>query len=532
MVNSDVNKDLLKIDIDDIHKDQSINIGIDTINLNKQAIIFVNTKNSAEKTAEEISKKNIKLINKDNLMVLSNDILDSISKPTKQCKRLSLCVKKGIAFHHSGLTQKQKDLIQDNFLKGTIKIICATPTLAAGVDLPAFRSIIKDTKRYTKNGMDYIPVLEFMQMSGRAGRPNFDKIGQAIIICKNENEKEFLIDNYINGKPEKIYSKIAVEPALRFYLLSLISNNFVKNKKQIINFFSKTFWAYQYEDMNELEKIINKMLKLLKDYNFINSSSDGDFDNDFVDANEIEDENFYSTKIGKRISQLYIDPLTANNFILAMKNQKNKTINDFSFIQMICNSNEIRPLLRVKNKEYDFYNNFLMKNENSIITKISDSYSYDFDIFLDTVKTSCFFLDWVDEMNEDEILEKYNIRPGEINYKINICDWLLYSCIEIAKLLNITELLNKLNKLRIRIKYGVKEELLLLLRFKNIGRNRARKLFNNRIKDIKDIKTIDYSSLSSLIGPRIAKDLKEQVGEKINVVLKNKRKGQLSINNF
>jgi helicase len=513
--------------INNLHDDQSINIAIDTIKQNKQAIIFTNTKSSAEKTAEEISKIN-NIFDANKLLDLSNQILGSLSKPTKQCNRLSKCIKKGIAFHHSGLTQKQKDLVQDFFLIGVIKIICATPTLAAGVDLPAYRSIIKDVKRFSRRGMDYIPVLEYMQMIGRAGRPKFDKVGEAILISKTENEKENLIEKYIYGKPEKIYSKIAVEPALRFYLLSLISNDFAKNKNQVLNFFSKTFWAHQYGDFYELEKIINRMIMLLSDYEFINISKK----DDFTSADELDSENYNATSLGKRISQLYIDPLTANNFILALKNALNKETNEVSFLHMVCSANEMRPLIKVKSKEYDYYNSYLLKYEDYFLSEIADNYSYEFDLFLDALKTTNFFIDWINELDEEEILEKYNIRPGEINYKINICDWLLYSCIEIVKLLNLNELTNKLNKLRIRIKHGAKEELLPLLRLKNIGRNRARKLFNNRIKDIKDIKNIDYSSLSSLIGPKIAKDIKEQVGEKINVVLKSKRTGQLSIDKF
>ena len=67
---------------------------------------------------------------------------------------------------------KQRELIEDNFREGVIKIICATPTLAYGLSLPAFRSILKDLRRYGPRGMAYIPVLEYLQMSGRAGRLN------------------------------------------------------------------------------------------------------------------------------------------------------------------------------------------------------------------------------------------------------------------------------------------------------------------------------------------------------------------------
>ena len=112
--------------------DPTIKLVLDTIDKKKQALVFANTKNSAEKTAEDISKQIKK--SSPELIKLAEDALKAIGTPTKQCKRLAICLKKGIAFHHAGLTYKQKDLIEDNFKAGLIKIICATPTLCISRD--------------------------------------------------------------------------------------------------------------------------------------------------------------------------------------------------------------------------------------------------------------------------------------------------------------------------------------------------------------------------------------------------------------
>ncbi|MBU1204470.1 MAG: DEAD/DEAH box helicase, partial [Nanoarchaeota archaeon] len=103
-----------------------INLAIDTIKRDKQALVFVNTKRSAEKAAEDISKQIKKQDEK--LDELSEGILKALSRPTKQCERLARCIKKGIAFHHAGLVAKQRELIEDSFRQGIIKIICSTPT--------------------------------------------------------------------------------------------------------------------------------------------------------------------------------------------------------------------------------------------------------------------------------------------------------------------------------------------------------------------------------------------------------------------
>jgi len=142
-----------------LYSDSTLNVAFDTIKKDKQAIVFANTKNSAEKCAEEIAKK-IK-INDKKLIELSEKCLKSLSSPTKQCRRLAYCLKKGIAFHHAGLASKQKELVEDNFRNKIIKVIAATPTLAAGLDLPAYRVILKDLRRFGPRGLQYIPVLEY-----------------------------------------------------------------------------------------------------------------------------------------------------------------------------------------------------------------------------------------------------------------------------------------------------------------------------------------------------------------------------------
>ena len=138
----------------------ALDLALDTIKLEKQALVFVNAKRSAEKVAEDISKQ---LEPQEKLEVLAEQVLKAIPKPTKQCERLAKMIQTGVAFHHAGLHHKQKELVEDNFRKGTIKIIACTPTLAYGLDLPAFRAIIRDLKRFGPRGMAFIPVLEFLQ---------------------------------------------------------------------------------------------------------------------------------------------------------------------------------------------------------------------------------------------------------------------------------------------------------------------------------------------------------------------------------
>jgi len=513
------------IKIDGEFESPVLDIALDTLKIGKQALIFVNTKKSAEKTAEEISKKIN--VNDKKLIELADKALNSLSRPTKQCEKLAFCLKKSIAFHHAGLTQEQKNIVEDNFRSGAIKIICCTPTLAYGVDLPAYRAIIKDLRRYTLHGLAWIPVLDYMQMSGRAGRPNYDNEGQSIVIAPTDSEKEKIEERYINGSPEEIYSKLAVEPVLRTYILSLIAANFTTTKENLFDFFDKTFYAHQFKDLRRLHSTIAKVIDMLEEWEFITRSG-----NDFANANELNDEKLKPTLIGKRVAELYIDPLTAYFIINCLRNASDKKINAFSFLQMITHTLEVRPLLKVGIREYEKVQEAMLELSGFLLENEPSMYEPEYEDFLSSIKTALMLNHWISEQDEEFLLEEYNIRPGELRAKLEIADWLLYASEEICRIMHYQSLIKEIIKLRLRLKYGAKEELLPLVRLENIGRVRARILFRNRLRDIKDVKNADLSTLTQLLGEKIALSIKKQTGQEQKEVPENKRKGQISLKDW
>jgi len=116
-----------------------------------------------------------------------------------------------------------------DFKAGLIKCIVATPTLAAGINLPARRVIVRDVTRYDADlGVNApISVLEIRQMMGRAGRPKYDSIGEAILLAKGIEMVDELKERYILQDTEPIYSKLSIERALRTHILAAIASGFV-----------------------------------------------------------------------------------------------------------------------------------------------------------------------------------------------------------------------------------------------------------------------------------------------------------------
>ena len=125
------------------------------------------------------------------------------------------------------------------------------------------------------------------------------------------------------------------------------------------------------------------------------------------------------------------------------------------------------------------------------------------------------FLDWINEVSERDILEKYRVAPGELHRRIYNLDWLAYSAQEIARIIGGKEHISPLLNLRTRLRHGVKKELIPLVRFKGIGRVRARKLYRSGIKNAGDIRKAAREKLVGLLGEKTADSIVEQAGKEI-----------------
>lgn len=486
-------------------------IAKDTVNRKKQALVFVSTRRSAEAAAEKIGdeiKASLSMEEKQKLSEISNQILNALDSPTKQCDRLAACVRNGVAFHHAGLVAKQRQLIEKNFKSGLIKIISATPTLAQGINLPAFRAIIRDAKRYNSlTGYEYIPVLDYQQMTGRAGRPQFDDFGESILVAKNLDEAEELFERYVMGEPEEISSKLASEPILRMHILSLVASGECYSLSSLSEFFSRTFYGFQYGSSSELGEKLEKMLDVLENYGFI----------------LVKNGRLGATPIGKRVSELYIDPHTAYNLICGLKilhenidNEEFAGNADFLLLELLSNALELRPLLSVKSADLRNIMQAIAGIEKQMLHRMPDEFDYEYDEFLRSFKTAMMFHDWSEEFTEEQMLEKYRLMPGELYSKLNIIDWLLYSAQELALLMGAMEIIKHVRKARVRMEYGIKEELLALVKLRDIGRVRARRLFNAGFRTLEDLRGAPEQTLAFLIGSSAAKSIKGQLAGKVD----------------
>ncbi|MFQ6050342.1 MAG: DEAD/DEAH box helicase [Candidatus Hydrothermarchaeota archaeon] len=486
----------------------------DSLKEGGQVLIFTSTRQNAEKLAEKLSSMVKAHLNQEELRYLNEarkEVLRILPEPTKLCKRLSSCISSGIAFHHAGLHMRQRSLIEDLFRSNKLLVITATPTLAMGLNLPARRVIIHDYRRYTPMlGRVPILVLEYKQMAGRAGRPKYDSYGEAILIAKTWREREFLFDNYIYGDPERVESKLGVEPVLRSHVLSSIATEFVKDEEDLLNFFKNTFYAYQY-GVRDLNESIKNTLSFLERENMIKRGK------------------FKATRFGKRVSELYIDPLSAIIFRNALKKAEEREIDELDILHTICHSPDM-DLLMLRRSEYSIYEDLA---DREFLVELPDKFKEieRYELFLSELKTASMLKDWIDEVPEDKIVEKHDLGPGDIRNKVELANWLLYSLGEISKIFRSRhrKFVFNLNK---RVQYGVKEELLSLVSLRGIGRARARKLYTHGLKTKEDLKKASADSLSKieLIGEKVAISILKQLEEKEEI--RDKKEVQTSFFDF
>ncbi len=468
----------------------------DTLNLKqKQALVFVNTRKHSEGLAKKLStltEKKLSEKEKRSLEKASQRVLSALEAPTEQCVLLSKLVAKGIAFHNAGLLQKQRAIIEELFKSNHLKVLVATPTLAAGVNLPAFRVIIPSLYRYTAWGQQRIPVREYKQWAGRAGRPKFDSSGESILVARSELEIEDLLENYVNGDIEDVSSRLSLEPVLRMHLLAAIANNFVFDWQSMEDFFGKTFYAFQFGSLSSLFEKISSLLAELQQLGF-------------VEGNE---KRFKATVLGARVSELYLDPLSAHNLILALKRN---ALDSFAFLFAFAGTFELYPLISVSAKREAELWEKLQGFAGDLPADLQKEMFLDSDL-LKKFNTALLLQSWIDELPEQAIAKEFNVQPGILHSKLLICDWLAYGAFELSKLLGLEKNLPRLLVLRKRLKKGVREELLQLCELKWVGRVRARRLWHSNIRSIADLKNVPFEVLAKLLGTDVAIKLKKQLG--------------------
>ncbi len=301
------------------------------------------------------------------------------------------------------------------------------------------------------------------------------------------------------AKPERIWSRLAVEKIIRAHVLSTIASDFAHTEQGIYEFFGKTFYAYQY-DVKAIKTVINKILRFLHDEEMIVVAGDS----------------ILATKFGKRISELYIDPLSGVIIRDALQS-KPPVLTEFSLLHLISHTPDMGPIMRPYQREMD---NLAVQTEDhkqELFVEPPDQWSdhIGYAEFLGEVKTAMVMNNWIEELPEEKIIERFNVQPGDLYRTIETAKWLLHATDELSPVVAKNKEVSSLShELVERVSKGIKRELLPIVQLEGVGRVRGRIIFNAGYQNIPDLKRASIEELTNLpsVGPRLAKKIKEQVG--------------------
>ncbi len=430
------------------------------INQGGQVLVFVNSRKRAEDTAIKLSLT----------LGLSSD--EGLTEPEEKTDRfariLATIIPRGVAFHHAGLSGSDRKMVEDRFKAGELKVIVATPTLAAGVNLPARAVIIRDITRFSDGAVGYISNTEVNQMLGRAGRPKFDTVGYGVIYSANPSSIE-RIREYFNGEPEPVNSNLGNGRMIRFNTLALISTGLGSTKENILKFFQRSLLAVQ-KDLKSMEPALDSSIQYLIENGLAKSLG----------------ERLSISQIGKLVSDLYIDPQTA---ILFRDYLSNGNHEDESAITIISMSQDLQPI-NMRSSEQEIVEEFLMSR---------DLPYFDLDDYESRIKTAMVLLDWINEVGIDQICEKYGIGPGDIQSRISTAEWMAFALGRMARMF-LPQKSSYFQMLSLRLGEGIKSDIMELTTVPNIGRVRARRLYNAGIKSVEQLASASVESLKRIAG--------------------------------
>lgn len=177
----------------------------------------------------------------------------------------------GVASHHAGLLPGWKVLVERLFQKGLIKVVFATETLAAGINMPARSTVISAISKRTDNGHRMLTANEFLQMSGRAGRRGMDKVGYVTVIGTQFQSPEEVAELVLSDA-NPLESRFSPKYSM---VLNLLQKFSMDEAKELI---LKSFGYYSssdrlkplYTQLEKTDKTIEKLNEFVCPYKLTN----------------------------------------------------------------------------------------------------------------------------------------------------------------------------------------------------------------------------------------------------------------------
>ena len=206
----------------------------------KQVMIFVHSRKETSKSAEAMIDLSSKGCTNNLLENIDHEKYSLWKKQVEKSRSLEVqqLFYKGVGVHHAGMLRADRTLTEQLYEQGLIKVLCCTATLAWGINLPAHTVIIKGTELYDpeRGGFVDLSILDVFQIFGRAGRPQYDTSGHAIMITPHKS-----LGTYLGLLSNQAPIESGFIKSLADHLNAEIVNGTVTNIREAASWLSYTF---------------------------------------------------------------------------------------------------------------------------------------------------------------------------------------------------------------------------------------------------------------------------------------------------
>jgi replicative superfamily II helicase len=179
---------------------------------------------------------------------------------------------KGVAFHHAGLTVEEREIVAAAYDQGVLKVMVATCSLAAGINLPARRVIMHGARM----GREMVGPAMLRQMRGRAGRKGKDEVGESYVCCAKADLEE--VAALLEADLPPVVSSLTPEKrGLKRALLEVIATRLATSPESTNDYIQRTL-LYQTMDHQELEAMVETTIQELQDADTIRHTDTGSYE--------------------------------------------------------------------------------------------------------------------------------------------------------------------------------------------------------------------------------------------------------------
>lgn len=409
---------------------------------------------------------------------------------------LEKTVPRGVAFHHAGLTTEERELIATAYDQGVLKVLVATCSLAAGINLPARRVILHGARM----GADLIGPSLLRQMKGRAGRKGKDEIGESYLCCQ-KSDIEAVAELMEADLPKIESCLVPGKRGIKRALLEIISVKLATSSESIDEFMNNTLACHTLDPL-DIKDMIESSLQELSSCDLVKPSKNNGYTSTRLGKAIVascltpEDGLFVHSELQKALRAFVMDEEMHALYLFTPIQQSQAKINWKVFREEVetLNSSNLRVLEFIGLKFV-----YINKMAQGGTMKESTTQEIETARIYRRFYTALQLRDLCNEMPIYSVARKYEIPRGNVQNLAQTCHGFAAGMIKFCERMEWGALGAVLEHYRDRLKAGAKCDLLALAEVKYIKSKTARIFWENGFKSVGALAAADISEILSIL---------------------------------